>query len=373
MLFTQTTISGLFGFENRKEIFEGVDSRFKFVVLTYHKGGRTERFPAAFMRHHVAELEQFPSSSSLSMSVEMIRKTSPASLSVMEFKSETDVQISEKMLRFPLLGADVPGKWSVKLTQEFNMTSDSHLFRTAPAPGRLPLYEGKMIHQFTHQWGQPKYWLDETEARKALVGRAKDTGQKLDYQTYRLGFRDVARNTDERTMMMTVLPPMVFCPHTLSVEKLNGTLRNSERLFICSLLNSIVVDSWFRYRVTAHLSFFFVYGTPIPRLTSGDPQFAPLVERAARLICTTPAFDDLAREINLTPNPSPNGEGSKYGVTEAAERARLRAEIDGMVAHLYSLTEAEFSHILGTFPLVAESVKAAALQAYHDVAAGKIG
>ena len=33
------------------------------------------------------------------------------------------------------------------------------------------------------------------------------------------------------------------------------------------------------------------------------------------------------------------------------ERARLRAELDGMIAHLYSLTESEFAHILAAFPL----------------------
>ena len=47
---------GLFCFENRKEIFENVDSRFKFVVLTFEKGGTTEEFPAKFMRHDVEEL-----------------------------------------------------------------------------------------------------------------------------------------------------------------------------------------------------------------------------------------------------------------------------------------------------------------------------
>ena len=40
---------------------------------------------------------------------------------------------------------------------------------------------------------------------------------------------------------------------------------------------------------------------------------------------------------------------------------RLRAELDGLIAHLYGLTEEEFSHILSTFPLVAEEIKAAAL------------
>ena len=37
LLFNETNITGLFCFENRKTIFEGVDSRFKFVVLTFEK------------------------------------------------------------------------------------------------------------------------------------------------------------------------------------------------------------------------------------------------------------------------------------------------------------------------------------------------
>ena len=60
------------------------------------------------------------------------------------------------------------------------------------------------------------------------------------------------------------------------------------------------------------------------------------------------------------------------GVTDPAQRVQLRAELDGLVAHLYGLTESEFAHILTTFPLVAEPVKTAALQAYRDVAAGKV-
>lgn len=282
----------------------------------------------------------------------------------MEFKNVIDMALSAKMFAFPLLGGTVPGKWSISLCTEFHMTNDSHLYRTEPTSGRLPLYEGKMIHQFTHQWGQPKYWLDEGEARQALLGKAKDTGQCLDYQTYRLGFRDIVASTNERTLIMTVLPPNVFCPHTMSLESSESGLSAQERLYLCSVMNSFVVDNWLRQGITSHLSFFFIYGTPVPRLTAGDPYFAPLVERAARLICTTPEFDDLAREVGIG--------SSAGGVTDAVERARLRAEIDGMVAHLYELTEAEFTHILGTFPLVSEDVKSAALQAYRDVGAGKI-
>src|SRR5260370_20457215 len=103
MLFNETKVTGLFCFENRKAIFEGVDSRFKIVVLTYEKGGQTQKFPAAFMRHDVEELERFPRVGALEMSVDLIRRLSPDSLSIMEFKNETDVQIARKMLKAPLL------------------------------------------------------------------------------------------------------------------------------------------------------------------------------------------------------------------------------------------------------------------------------
>nr|MBP7420078.1 hypothetical protein [Burkholderiaceae bacterium] len=86
--------------------------------------------------------------------------------------------------------------------------------------------------------------------------------------------------------------------------------------------------------------------------------------RAARLICTTPEFDDLAKSVGL--------KGHRDGATDTAERAKLRAELDGLVAHLYGLSEEEFTHILGTFPLVAEPAKVAALNAWRDVQRGLI-
>ncbi|MFB8794859.1 MAG: DNA methyltransferase [Microcoleus sp.] len=153
MLFSQTKVTGLFCLENRKTIFEGVHKSFKIVVLTFEKDGITTEFPSAFMRLDVDELQRFPSADSLQVNVELVRKLSPDSLSVMEFKNEGDIRIAEKMLQFPLLGEQIEGKWNLRLTAEFHMTNDSHLFKQEPGKGRLPLYEGKMIHQFTHLWG----------------------------------------------------------------------------------------------------------------------------------------------------------------------------------------------------------------------------
>ena len=97
----------------------------------------------------------------------------------------------------------------------------------------------------------------------------------------------------------------------------------------------------------------------MPRLSSQDIAFSPIAERAAKLVCIAPEFDALAKEVGLG--------SQKAGAVDASERARVRAELDGLIAHLYGLTETEFAHILTTFPLVADPVKQAARNAYRDV------
>ncbi|MEO6724930.1 MAG: DNA methyltransferase [Blastocatellia bacterium] len=129
LLFSHTQIAGLFCFENRKAIFENVDSRFKFCVLTFEKGGRTSKFPSAFMRHNVEELTAFPKDGALNIPVEFIRHLSPDSLSIPEFKSSVEIEISEKMLKQPLL-ADSAFGWGLELYgEELNMTRSSGYFK----------------------------------------------------------------------------------------------------------------------------------------------------------------------------------------------------------------------------------------------------
>lgn len=368
MLFSETEITGLFCFENRKEIFEGVDSRFKFVVLTFAKSGSTISFPTAFMRHDVSELERFPKEGALIIPVELIKRLSPESLGITEFTNIKDLAIAEKSAKFPLAGSLIQNLWNVSLQSEFNMTTDSGVFKSEYKDGMIPLFEGKMIHQYTHQFENPRYWVLEKEARKTVLGRSEDRGQKLDYQEYRLGCRKIARNTDERTMISTIIPPNFHAENFQSVHTYTDGgkrhLTRKDMLFLCAIWNSFTLDYQLRLRVTANVNFFYIYQLPVPRLTEKDPAFRPIVERSARLICTTPEFDDLAKEVGIGSH--------KQGVTNEVERGRLRAELDGLIAHIYGLTEEEFAYILTTFPLVADPVKIAAQNAYRDVERGLI-
>jgi hypothetical protein len=392
LLFTQTKIEGLFCFENRKEIFEGVHRSFKFVVLTFEKSetprlqergeanasappndllapqatadkaSGTLRFPTAFMRHEVEELTRFPDEGALWLDTDLIKLLSPDSLSVTEFKSELDVHIAKKLTHSPSLEATENQPWIVQLSRELDMTNDSAIFLLKSDLNASPLIQGAMIQQFEHLTAPPKFWISLPTGRARILGRTEDVGQKIGYQTYRLVHRRIASNTNSRTMIANVLPPNYFCADT--AQTIKNFLPPHELLYLVAVMNSYVVDWEIRQRVTAHLDMHFVYKSHVPRLTASDPRFAPIVSRAAKLVCTSPEFDDLAKAVGLKSHAN--------GATDPAERARLRAELDGLVAHLYGLTEAEFVHILATFPLVADPVRVAAHNAYRDVERGLV-
>ncbi|WP_287077893.1 MULTISPECIES: DNA methyltransferase [unclassified Microcystis] len=357
MLFSQTNVTGLFCFENRKTIFENVHRSFKIAILTFEKNKQTLSFPVEFMRHDVEELQRFPHKDSLVISVDLIRKLSPDSLSVMEFKQDIDIQIAEKMSRFPLLGETLPDTWNLKLTREFDMTNDSYLFKQVPTRNCVPLIQGNMFHQFNNNLAAPKYWIDLDEGRKKLLGKQEDKDQKLSYQDYRLVHRRIARNTDQRSLIACILPKNRFCADTAQTVK--NILPYKVTIYIATLFNSFVNDYQIRQRITAHCDIHFMCSLKIPRLKEGDRYFEEIVEKAAKLICVSEEFDELAKEVGIGSH--------KNGVTEETERAKIRAKLDAIVAHLYELNEIEFQHILSTFPLASESVKIATLKAYQNL------
>jgi hypothetical protein len=217
-----------------------------------------------------------------------------------------------------------------------------------------------MIHQFTHKLAEPRYWLEEDEALQTLYSKeASDNLKKPDYEFYRVALRAVGENTNSRNFIASVVPRKIVCGHSILVTA--GLLDDYKPLiFICALLNSFVLDYAIKMRIARNVSIFQVYQLSAPRLTPADRTFNEIIDRAAKLICTTPEFDDLAAAVGLGSHTN--------GITDEIARAKLRAELDGIIAHLYHLTESEFAHILSTFPIVPESTKDAALQAYRDFA-----
>ncbi|MCK5718244.1 MAG: ATP-binding protein, partial [Thiomargarita sp.] len=172
---------------------------------------------------------------------------------------------------------------------------------------------------------------------------------KLDYQGYRLAYRSIASSTNERTMIATILPQNVFYGHSLNANQ--GFLTHKISLYIVAILNSFLFDYTLRQRVSSNITIFYIYQLPIPRIIDKN-----IITRAAKLICTAPEYDDLAKEVGIT---------SANGTPENQET--IRAELDALVAQLYDLTVDEFKYILSTFPIVKDAVKDRALEAYVKI------
>ncbi|WP_438480851.1 Eco57I restriction-modification methylase domain-containing protein [Oleiharenicola lentus] len=370
MLFVETAITSLFGLANEKFLFDGVHHAFKICVLTFRKGIPTKKFHAAFRinpREAVRAQDLYSlfhnPEIQIELDIEEIRKFSPDSLSIVEFRGPLDYAIVAKTSRFPRLGEELNDSWNVRLQSEFHMTNDSHLFQQSPLKGSRPLFEGKMVHQFTDEFSPPRYWVDEKAARKALLGRTPDGGQSLDYQAYRLGIRKIARSSDERTLIASILAPSFHAENFQTVrvfdEDGNRMIGNDVLLYLCAIWNSLAVDFLIRLRVSANVNFFYVYQLSVPRIDATNDAFRPLVEGAARLIGTSAKFDELLKEVF-----GPKANHRTHGIASPADRQQIRAELDALVAQLYGLTAEEFAHILTTFPLVPESVRLNTQQIY---------
>jgi hypothetical protein len=105
---------------------------------------------------------------------------------------------------------------------------------------------------------------------------------------------------------------------------------------LLALLNSLVANYLVRLRVTTHVTTAVMAWLPVPRPSSRSAAFRELAT--------------LARALEHT------------GVAEDGERyARLNAQ----AAHLYGLTPAQFTHVVGTFPLLPEELRARCLS-FHE-------
>jgi len=243
------------------------------------------------------------------------------------------------------------------------MTNDSHLFQTENKAGFLRLFEGKMIHQFRSDFAEPRYFIDENEGRKSVLGaRNEDEGQVLDYQKYRLGFRDIARNTDARTFIATILPKHVFAGNTINLTK--GNYENIHLVYLSGLLNSFLCDYQIRQKVTAHCNLFYTYQNFIPRLQKEDNYFSEIVGLSAVLVCYDSEGNLLEAYRDLWEDMGYELLGFNFEDLVSLSKSALRAKLDALVAKLYNLEIKELEYILSTFPLVEEGQKELVLQEF---------
>jgi len=235
----------------------------------------------------------------------------------------------------------------------------------------------------------PWYWVSEGDVQPRRGDWDND---------WLVGFRRISNTTNERTFVFSVLPEAGAGDSVFLVGARQKTVRLT---CLVQNLNGLVFDFAVRQKMGGtNLNFFIVKQLPVLPPVRYTPQLlAFIVPRVLELTYTAwdlaPFADDVWREaagehggsplqvaieaqwqanveetgghVGAQPpewleSPPSKGlgplEGDERGFPhppfkwDEGRRARLRAALDGLYAHLYGLTREELDYIMETFPIV---------------------
>jgi hypothetical protein len=401
-LVADNRLAQLIDFENRERLFPAVDSRMKFSLVTIGREEKQAGFAFFLTDpRQLAESERrFTLSADDIARINPNTRTAPVFRSRADAELTAKIYASVPVLIDQAKGA-AGNPWGLSFMAMFHMSNDSGLFRTAAqlaeagfvsdgsnwlapigvrprqdalalvggrddrslalgggGPGRrperyVPLYEAKMIHQLDHRWATyegtdsrdatdvektdpgfeptPRYWVPENEVTDRLGARGWTQG-------WLMGWRDIARATDERTVIAAALPrvgvgnkiPLMFPTQPISA-------RHSAALLGC--LSSLTLDYCARQKIGGTtLNFFILFQFPVLSPSAYDPgDLDFIVARVLELTYTSHSMASFAHDLGYDGPPF---------TWDEHRRALLRAELDAWYARAYGLTRDELRYIL---------------------------
>ena len=400
---TRGRVGGLFDFENRKIFFPDVHASFKFCALIF--GGEERRFPeteCAFFLHDTAAIHDpnrcFPLAPADFSRVNPNTGTAPV------FRTRRDADITRRIYEsHPVLvdrsGGDEVRAWPVRYVRMFDMTNDSHLFRTAaqleadgfyPVQGNrwkkgdelyMPLYEGKMVQAFDHRAAsvevnpenlnrpaQPRITTIDEHSNPKWVPDPQFwvSTESFDWHwplPWALGFKEITASTNHRTMIASLFPRAafgnktpIFLPVEGDVDEETARYKNCAALLVANF-NCMAFDFVARQKVHGQtLNLYIVEQLPVITPSDYDRVFGTTTARdlvrdhVLRLTYTAHDMAPFARDLGYDGPPF---------IWNEEERRHLRARLDALYFHLYGLSRADAAYILDTFPIVRRHDKAA--------------
>ncbi|QJE00476.1 N-6 DNA methylase [Massilia forsythiae] len=356
----QSRLVSLYDIENRDAVFPSVHRSFKFCLLTLGTANRAEFVCFASQVDQLSDPRR-----RFTLSPDEFRLINPNTLTCAVFRSTRDADLTKKLYRAaPVLineAQEGGNPWGLTFhTRLFHMAEDSHLFLDQAGVDAVPLYEAKMIHQFDHRWATytpsgdsrelsesekrdanfsitPRYWVDAEELDSRL--------EKVKWsKNWLIGWRDICRATDYRTLISSVIPRAAIGNKYLLMFP--GTTPDRIAALLANL-DSLTCDFVVRQKVGGtSLTLFTLRQIPVfapEHYTPADLAF--IVPRVLELTYTARDLCDWAKDLNF--------DGPPFAF-DPDRRAVLRAELDAYYARLYGLTRDELRYILDPADVMGE-------------------
>ncbi|MDR1870413.1 MAG: hypothetical protein LBS60_00560 [Deltaproteobacteria bacterium] len=422
-IFKNFRINSFDGFENRLGIFPDVDSRYKFGLIQIENTVDDQqkamtRFALTDPKvldtaerkfeyrlddikltspRHWAYLEIADGKKDLEILIKLYSKFPALKPEWLDFRNELHATNDKSVFKKEFKSSALKPEW-LDFRRELDATNDKSIFKKEFKIGYIPLYKGEMIWQFEAQASQPEYWLDPVELDDYLGERAtrrliKDINDwfatnQLYYRSYRrssdfinlfsrdrlrnfvrpernyfrLAFRAIASDTNERTFIAALLPRDIGAQNSLWLSIPGRYVPNlaektiefkeislAKLLFAQAIFNSLTVDWILRASVAMNVNKTYVYRLPIPQPSDEE-------------LASNPVFAQIVRDsaiLSYYKSPeSLSALKSAFNITETEENLTLKlfetkkANLDIQIAKLYGLTSDNLLHILNYFKVL---------------------
>lgn len=410
MVETKSLVS-LYDFEN-KGIFPGVHSSYKFSLLTCGSGARplVDAAQFVFFAHKTEDLRD--PEKRFSLSPADINLLNPNTRTCPIFRTTKNAILTKAVYRrVPVLIREArdnepeQNPWGIKFNRMFDMSNDSHLFRTKEQLENdgwelvgnvfekdgekfLPLYEAKMTQIYNHRaadviksktavnrQAQPKeITCDELKNPKRVAQPIfwvlEDVCHNNSFDWGRdwlFGFASVTSPTNARTINPAIIP---FSAVGNSFPLFLGKECSDKYPFLCANLSSFALDYIVRQKIGGvNLNFYIINQFPIflpdryLEYTSWQPSISLadwLKPRVLELTYTAEDMRPFAKDMGYDGDPF---------IWNEERRQQIRAELDAAFFHLYlpaspdgkwqkseNETSAEYRELINVFPTPRDAV-----------------
>lgn len=329
--------------DNRARFF-AIDTRFKFLAVALTKAGseKSKREPITLLheRGTPTGLEITGTAAIGRTALARVRDD----LSLPEVRSVSEWRLFSKIGEAGISWEEPGYGWTPKFCREVDMTKERQKFLARPTLGALPLVEGRMVQ--AHRFGvkghvsgsgrsalweaysiggsllSPQFWIRPSDMPRANQHRV---------DVVRVGFCDIAGQTNERSLMASLIPAGVICGNKVPTILFPEDPSEERLLVWVSIANSFAFDWMLRRVLTTTVNYFLLQSVPMPKLAKDGLPWKRLVSAAREL-----------RKLDTA--------GASRETYERV--AHLRGEIDAEVAVAYALCLEDMELVLQDFPLL---------------------
>lgn len=330
-------------FDNKARFF-AIDTRFKFVALTLRRGA-SEGAKGAPIRltHEVGTDLGTDISGGARLARRDVSRLSP-DLSLPEVASDHAWRLFRRLAVGGERMDDPRSVWFAEPCRELDMTSDRAAFSHRGGKGLIPVIEGRHIHQFRFGakayrsgsgraavWDPLPFGSCDIRAQFHIAPSRCTNKARQRMDIWRVGFCDIAGQTNERAMMAALIPPGVACGNKVPTLVFPND-PSAERLRVwAAIANSFAFDWMLRRVITTTINYFLLYSVPMPHLHPGGLPWRRIVG----------AVDALAQL---------DAGGRTRNTDRAAAELRIQIEIEVCLA--YDLSVKDMDLVLHDFPLL---------------------